>query len=257
MAGNESPLDPGVVASLGSLDDPVRRRLYEYIRDRDKPAGRDQVAGDTGISRTLVAYHLDKLVEAGLLRADYARPPGRSGPGAGRPAKIYSRSEQDLSLSVPPRDYELLARLLVSSVDRDPSGAVRDAVNGAAYATGQSIGADSAGRDLLTVLGSCGYQPRADDDGTIELCNCPFHALSQEHRDIVCGLNLHLIRGVLDSGDQPDAQAELTFRPNRCCVTIQNTQNAAIPRPGLKPSASASEVASKRPITGRHTADET
>jgi predicted ArsR family transcriptional regulator len=226
MVGNESSLDPDVVARLSTLDDPVRRRLYEYVRDCDQPAGRDQAAAAAGISRTLAAYHLDKLVEAGLLRADYARPPGRSGPGAGRPAKIYSRSEQELTLSVPPRHYELLARLLVSSVDRDPSGAVREAVNQAAYDTGQHIGTGPAGRNLLTVLDGCGYQPRASDDGSIELCNCPFHTLSQEHRDIVCGLNLHLIQGVLDASDQPDAQAELTFRPNRCCVTIHNTQTA-------------------------------
>jgi predicted ArsR family transcriptional regulator len=239
---NESSLDPDVLARLGSLEDPVRRRLYEYVRDCDQPAGRDQAATATGISRTLAAYHLDKLVEAGLLRADYARPPGRSGPGAGRPAKIYSRSEQELALSVPPRDYELLARLLVSSVDRDASGAVREAVNQAAYDTGRHVGAGSNG-NLLTVLNGCGYQPRASDDGSIELCNCPFHALSQEHRDVVCGLNLHLIRGILDADDR-DAQAESTFQPNRCCVTIHNTQTT--------PGSSSSENRGQRPVAGRH-----
>lgn len=227
MGGNHSSLDPDVLARLGSLDDPVRRRLYEYVRDCGQPTGRDQAAKATGIRRPLAAYHLDKLVEAGLLRADYARPPGRSGPGAGRPAKIYSRSEQELTLSVPPRDYELLARLLVSSVDHDPSGAVHKAVNQAAYDTGQRLGSAPPGTDLLTVLNGCGYQAQATDAGQIELCNCPFHALSQEHRDVVCGLNLHLIQGLLDAGDQPDARAELTFRPNRCCVTIHNAQSDA------------------------------
>ena len=59
----------------------------------------------------------------------------------------------------------------------------------------------SAG-NLLTVLNDCGYQPRADRDGQIELRNCPFHSLSEEHRDVVCSLNLHLIKGVLDAGGQ-------------------------------------------------------
>ncbi|GAB3030240.1 helix-turn-helix domain-containing protein [Parafrigoribacterium mesophilum] len=223
MPGDKSSLDADVLARLGSLDDPVRRRLYEYVCDCDQPAGRDQAAAATGISRTLAAYHLDKLVKAGLLSATYARPPGRSGPGAGRPAKVYSRAERELSLSVPPRNYPLLARLLVSSVDRDPTGSVGAAVNQAAFETGRSAGADAHG-DLLATLRSCGYQPRTTDDGRIELCNCPFHTLSQDHRDVVCTLNLQLIEGVLASGDHRQIHAELAFRPNRCCVELTNSE---------------------------------
>jgi predicted ArsR family transcriptional regulator len=224
MVGDKSSLDADVLARLGSLDDPVRRRLYEYVCDCDQPAGRDQSAAATGISRTLAAYHLDKLVKAGLLSASYARPPGRSGPGAGRPAKVYSRAERELAVSVPPRNYPLLARLLVSSVDRDPTGAVRAAVNQAAFDAGHSAGTDANG-DLLATLRGCGYQPRNMDDGRIELCNCPFHKLSQEHRDVVCTLNLHLIEGVLASGDHPQVHAELAFRPNRCCVELHNSES--------------------------------
>jgi predicted ArsR family transcriptional regulator len=218
-------MDSDSVATLGSLTDPVRRRLYEYVRDCDHAAGRDEAAAATGIRRTLAAYHLDKLVDAGLLRAAYTRPSGRSGPGAGRTAKIYSPTEQEMVVSVPPRDYGLLASLLVSSVERDDTGAVQDAVNRTAYDTGERLGADSDG-NLLEVLSNCGYQPRTDGGGRVELCNCPFHTLSEGHRDIVCGLNLHLIRGILDSTGQQDAQAELAFRPNRCCVTIRNAQPA-------------------------------
>ena len=224
MAASDSPLDPAVLAQLGTLDDPGRQRLYNYVCTSEQPAGRDQAAAATGMSRTLAAYHLDKLVKAGLLRASYARPPGRSGPGAGRPAKVYSRAEQNLALSIPPRDYELLARLLVSSVGSDPTGTVQQAVNQAAYATGQLAGAGQ-GRSLLAVLNSCGYEPRATDDGRIELCNCPFHAVAQENKGVVCDLNLHLIQGMLDGGTQPNASAELNFQPNRCCVVIHNAQS--------------------------------
>jgi predicted ArsR family transcriptional regulator len=223
MVGTGSSLDPDALERLSSLGDPVRRRLYEYVRDRHEATGRDEASTATGISRTLAAYHLDKLVEAGLLKADYARPPGRSGPGAGRPAKIYSRGEKQLSVSVPPRDYELLAQLLVSTVDRDTTGVVREGVNQAAYESGLRVGADSAG-DLLAALNGCGYQPKASADGRVDLCNCPFHNLSEDHRDIVCGLNQNLIQGVLDSSDQPHAEAELAFRPGRCCVIIHNAR---------------------------------
>ncbi len=255
MASNGSPLDPEVLSRLGSLDDPVRRRLYEYVRDCEHPAGRDQAAAATNISRTLSAYHMDKLVEAGLLTASYARPPGRSGPGAGRPAKIYRMATGDLTLSVPPRAYELLARLLVSSVDHDSTGAVQEAINAAAYDTGRRIGADTD-RNLMTVLNGCGYQPRSTDEGEIELSNCPFHALAQENQGIVCDLNLNLIQGVLDGDAQDDARAELVFKPNRCCITIHNAQPATSTDPNKATSADTNKAASRRNQTaaGRHAA---
>ena len=229
MANNDSPLDPEVLTRLGSLDDPVRRRLYEYVRDCEQPAGRDLAAEATGISRTLAAYHLGPpTIWISWLRPDSCAPdtpvrPGLSGPGAGRPAKLYRLVEEDVALSVPPRDYELLARLLVSSVDRDPTGAVQQAVHQAAYDAGQQAGAGQ-GRTLIAVLNSSGYQPRTTDDGCIELCNCPFHTLVDEHKDVVCDLNLNLIQGMLDGGNQQVARAELKFQPNRCCVTIRNAQ---------------------------------
>ena len=226
MASNESSLDPDILARLVSLDDPVRRRLYEFVLESDQPAGRDQAATAAEISRALAAYHLDKLVDAGLLQAAYARPPGRSGPGAGRPAKVYRRAEGELALSVPPRNYELLGKVLVASIDHDPTGTVREAMNQAAYQAGQQACAGSDG-NLMAVLNGCDYEPKADENGRIELRNCPFHALSQEHREVICALNLRLIQGVLDGGDEHDAEAKLVFRPGRCCVTIHNTKNSA------------------------------
>src|SRR5512135_3349010 len=103
------------LAGLASLDEPVRRRLYEYVGDQDWPVSRDEAAAAAGITRTLAAYHLDKLAEAGLLATSYQRPAGRAGPGAGRPAKLYRQAGQELTVSVPPRAYELLARLLAEA----------------------------------------------------------------------------------------------------------------------------------------------
>src|SRR5450759_3149651 len=108
--------DPVALAGLSTLDDTLRRQLYEYVTECGEPTSREQAAAAAGIGRTLAAYHLDKLADAGLLVTSYQRPAGRSGPGAGRPAKLYTRAEQELNVSVPPRDYELLARLLVSAV---------------------------------------------------------------------------------------------------------------------------------------------
>ena len=208
------------VTGLSSLDDPMRRRLYAYVTERHGPVSRDQAATAMGIGRTLAAYHLDKLTEAGLLSVSYARPAGRGGPGAGRPAKLYRLAADEVAISVPPRAYELLARLLVEAVEHDPSGAVREAVHQAARDTGRRLASD-AGADLMDTLRACGYQPGTDEDGEIELRNCPFHRLAAEHRDLVCGLNLHLVQGLIADGGPPPATARLRPRPDRCCVVIR------------------------------------
>ena len=128
------------LASLSSLDDPVRRRLYEFVTRQPGPVGRDEAAAAAGIGRALAVYHLDKLVESGLLTASYQRPPGRSGPGAGRPAKLYARSDREFAVTVPPREYELAARLLVQAVEADPSGQSRAALGEAARRLGTELG---------------------------------------------------------------------------------------------------------------------
>lgn len=210
------PVDP--VAGLGSLDDPVRRRLYEYVASCDEPATREEAAAAAGISRTLAAYHLDKLAEAGILAASYARSAGRSGPGAGRPAKRYSRTQQDLSVSVPPRDYRLLAELLAEAVSGDDSGVVRSAVMAAARKAGRA-GASEGG--VIAALCGRGYEPAEATDGGIELRNCPFHQLVPQHTALVCGLNLQLIQGMLETAGEPPQRAALAPRQGRCCVVVR------------------------------------
>jgi predicted ArsR family transcriptional regulator len=208
------------LAGLASLDEPVRRRLYEYVSDAGRPVSRDEAAGAAGITRTLAAYHLDKLAEAGLLATTYQRPAGRGGPGAGRPAKLYRPAEQELAVSVPPRAYELLARLLAEAAESDTTGSVRRTLTGVAHDVGRQLGTE-AGGDLLTALRDCGYQPRAGSGGDIELRNCPFHRLALEHRELVCGLNRGLVEGMITGSAQPQARALLTPSPDRCCVVVR------------------------------------
>lgn len=215
MTGVDEAFDD--IAGLSSLDDPVRRQLYDYVASRDEPVVRDDAATAADISRTLAAYHLDKLAEAGILAVSYARPAGRAGPGAGRPAKRYTRAQQELSASIPPRNYALLARLLAAAVAADGSGAV-----GATVAqTARQAGRDSvSGGDVVEALRGCGYEPAAGADGEIDLRNCPFHQLAREYPELVCGLNLHLIQGVLEAaGDRPE-RAVLAPREGRCCVVV-------------------------------------
>src|SRR5260370_35179252 len=130
---------PGV-AALRSLDDGGRGRLYEFVSGQAEPVGRDEAAAAAGIGRPLAAYHLDRLVELGLLTASYQRPRGRGGPGAGRPAKMYARSGREFAVTVPPREYELAARLLAQAVESDRGGASRAARDEAARRFGPRAG---------------------------------------------------------------------------------------------------------------------
>jgi predicted ArsR family transcriptional regulator len=239
-------LPPGSpdLASLSSLDDPVRRRLYEVVTRQAGPVGRDEAASAAGIGRALAVYHLDKLVESGLLTASYQRPAGRSGPGAGRPAKLYARSEREFVVTVPPREYELAARLLVQVVESDLSGRSRAALGEAAHRLGTELGrafrpeaagleaaaADSgrqegadrdvARRDVEGVLTQQGYEPSRGGDGVIRLRNCPFHQLAERNRDVVCGMNLALVEGLIAGLGANGWHPVLDPRPGQCCVAI-------------------------------------
>jgi predicted ArsR family transcriptional regulator len=197
------------------------------------PVGRDEAAAAAGIGRALAVYHLDKLVESGLLTASYSRPPGRSGPGAGRPAKLYARSDREFTVTVPPREYELAARLLVQAVEADPGCHSRVALAEAARRLGTELGSafrpavtdppsggrDAAERDVKGLLTQQGYEP-CHGGGDIRLRNCPFHQLAEEHRDVVCGMNLALVEGLFAGLGADGWHPALDPRPGHCCVVI-------------------------------------
>jgi predicted ArsR family transcriptional regulator len=199
--------------AIGALRSPVRRAVYGYAVARAEPVSRNAVAEALGIGRTLAAFHLDKLAEAGLLETAYA--PRSGGPGAGRPAKLYRRSAAEHTVTLPPRDYRLLADVLARVVER--VGA-----EPAAYAAAREQGAQLAGGELTERLEALGYEPAEDADGTMRLRNCPFHALAQAYPPLVCGLNLALLEGLLGDGVRV---VRLDPGPTGCCVAIQSKNN--------------------------------
>jgi predicted ArsR family transcriptional regulator len=207
---------------LASLAEPVRRRLYEFVVAHGAPVDRDEAAAGAGIARPLAAFHLDRLAEAGLLDVEYRRRSGRVGPGAGRPAKFYRRaSGRDIAVSLPPRDYNLAARILADAVD--DGVAARGRVLDAAAAEGARIagGDPPADREaLVRLLARQGYEPVEDPDGVIRLRNCPFHALVAEHLELTCSMNLALLEGVLSASSGTGVAAEPRPATGFCCVAF-------------------------------------
>jgi predicted ArsR family transcriptional regulator len=211
------------VEALGTLGDATRRAAYEYVSAQARPVGRDEVAGALAVGRTLAAYHLDKLAEAGLLNVAYARRSGRTGPGAGRPAKLYERTEREVSVSLPPRDYCLAARLLAHAAANDRHGAAREALRAAAESLGREIAAEAQDPpELHRLLRERGYEPYEDEPGVLRLRNCPFHAVAQAHPEIVCDMNLRLLAALV-RGLGGEHRAVLDPAPGRCCVALLDT----------------------------------
>jgi predicted ArsR family transcriptional regulator len=221
-------------ADLAGLGDPIRRTLYRYVAGRGTPVSRDEAAQAAGISRPLAAYHLDKLVDDGLLEPRYQRRGGRRGPGAGRPAKHYVRADRQLELSLPARDYAALAELLARAVEADPSGAAKDGLRRAAASLGADAGDEAATRTgaegdpdqvlaaVRQTLASRGYEPYDDPDGTIRLRNCPFDRVAARHRELVCGANHAMLQSLIDRlGGGAPVRAVLDPQPGRCCVAVR------------------------------------
>lgn len=213
------------VSGIGALADDTRRSLYQYVCAQREPVGREQAAKALGLAQHNVNFHLDRLVEEGLLDVEFRRLSGRSGPGAGRPSKLYKRSTTQFEVSLPPRRYDLMGEILASAVTLETQGeSMSDALRDAAYAEGVEIGTEGRALDdsgtpeaLAKVLATQGYEPHLAD-GVITLTNCPFDALAQKHTELVCGLNEHLVQGMADGLGCGGIDACLEPEPGCCCV---------------------------------------
>lgn len=232
MTGQKFTTD---IAGVAALAEPVRLDLYRFVGGQPGPVGRDEAATAVGVPRHVAKFHLDKLVEEGLLDVEFRRLTGRAGPGAGRPAKLYRRSAREISVSVPDREYELAAELMATAIERSHAAGhdVVPALHHAAREQGHAVGevvkqaaGRRAGRGALlqataAALSSSGYEPRVEGD-RITLANCPFHALAQRHTELVCGMNLALMQQMAAQADNR-LLAQLEPGEGRCCVTLSVT----------------------------------
>lgn len=229
-----SHLDDRDVAGIGSLADPVRRDLYRFVSGRDEPVTRDEAAEGLGIPRHRAKFHLDRLAADGLLRTEYARTSGRTGPGAGRPAKRYRRADREVAVSLPERDYALAGRLMAAAISSslETGRPIADALQEASGRHGTSLAEEALARGddaapqpadalevALDVLVEEGYEPRVED-GKVVLANCPFHALAQEHTALVCGMNVAMLGSFCARLADGELTARLEPSPGRCCVTL-------------------------------------
>ena len=219
---------------LGALAEPNRRRLYDYVVANGGWVSRDQAADGVELQRSVAAHHLDRLAGDGLLDVDYQRRSGRSGPGAGRPAKVYRRSQRDFEVALPPRDYELIGRLLADAIETSTQTGtdITAALDETARRQGRRLGHAMQVRlgrsrskrrtreTVVAVLSSHGFEPVEVDDHTIVLRNCPFHHLAKSHTDLVCGINHCMISAAIAELGIDGLDTRLEPDPDTCCVRL-------------------------------------
>ncbi|GAA1537798.1 helix-turn-helix transcriptional regulator [Nocardioides humi] len=206
------------VARVGSLADPVRRALYRFVAEQPGAVSRDQAASGVDVPRHTAKFHLERLVDEGLLVTEFRRLTGRTGPGAGRPAKLYRRSRRELTVSVPSRRYDLAGQVLADAVERTLDGApMPDALAAAVEDAADRVAAED--RPLGELLAALGYEPRTGGGATV-LANCPFDRLAADHRDLVCGLNHAFVASLARRRGGPGCAAEAVPPGPGCCVRL-------------------------------------
>lgn len=212
-------------SAAAALVDSSRRALYDYVRQQDHPVSREEAAAAHQISRNLAAFHLDKLVESGLLRARYQAPPDRPR-GRGRAPKVYEPARDGLSVTIPERRYRLLAEILADAIAAEPGDAV-EAASRHARQQGHELGARYREANppvpLPTALAQLGFEPAAAEDGSLLLHNCPFHALATRQTTLVCGLNHAFLSGLVAGLGMPGVRPDLAPRPGACCVQFRRS----------------------------------
>jgi predicted ArsR family transcriptional regulator len=216
------------VTSIGALADDNRRALYEYVVGEPDPVGREQAARAVKVPLHTASFHLDRLVSEGLLEVEFRRLSGRTGPGAGRPSKLYRRAAQAFAVSLPPRRYDLVGDILAEAVSRAADGAsLEGSLTASAREEGLALGRAVSGmaeEPTLTavaeVLAGQGYEARVDEE-VVTLRNCPFDTLARKHTELVCGLNQKFVQGVVDGMARDDASACLEPEPGWCCVKVR------------------------------------
>ncbi|MEQ0564826.1 helix-turn-helix domain-containing protein [Amycolatopsis sp. NEAU-NG30] len=222
-------MDAEPISALAALDDPLRRGMYTHIRQARRPVTRDEAAEAVGISRKLAAFHLDKLVAAGLLHTRYEFVGGVR--KVGRAPKVYEPSDLEVRVSIPPRRPDVLAEILLDAVLEEGSS---EAALRAAHRRGEALGAASRaqarpgrlGAERALTLASAvveqhGFEPDRETPTCLRLRNCPFHPLAARAPELVCGLNRAFLGGVLAGLQASTVEAVLEPRAGECCVELR------------------------------------
>jgi predicted ArsR family transcriptional regulator len=202
--------DQQIADLAGTLGDATRRGIYISVRESPEPMTASRIAELFDIHSNVARHHLDRLVADGYLRVTRRRVDGRTGPGAGRPAKHYEPTSKPVSVQFPVRRHDLLAELLLRVVERVAPDRAADIAEEVGLEYGRELateigfpddaGYDAAARAVATALMGVGFEVEAQPGGHRLVTRfCPFGETATNHPDVVCRLDQGLVRGLLES----------------------------------------------------------
>lgn len=222
---------PTVVLEVAkALGEETRFDIFRRIASSPEPLSVKELVSQLGMHHSAIRIHLNKLQEAGLIHAKKRHMPGV----VGRPQLAFLPSAQALSITLPPRNYELLARLAMDlALAREDAESPEDfGVHwGRGYMRESGRFADGPAPldealDALMVelrqLGASSNVSRVDDGYQILETNCVFAELATDHAPLVCSLHQGVMRGMLTemSADQFDwRQTSAICEGGDSCVT--------------------------------------
>lgn len=241
------------VGTVAVLADEQRRRMYAFTRRARRPVTREEAAAVAGISVKLAAFHLDKLVAAGLLRTRYESPGGTR--KVGRKPKVYEPTATDIRVSIPERRPDVIAEILLDAVltarpDEDAGTAAlrvareRGEESGAAERARLRPGRLGPERSVTageSLLDRFGFEPDRQAPTRLRLLNCPFHPLTARAPELVCGMNHAFIGGLLSGLEATGVEAVLAPRPGQCCVELRESGGVGPDRRSTEPVAARRE----------------
>ncbi|MGH3414614.1 MAG: helix-turn-helix transcriptional regulator [Marmoricola sp.] len=212
----------------------TRSRVLATLQDAGQPMDAAEVADVVGLHVNTARFHLDRLVESGLTDRE---PERRERPG--RPRTLYRARPGGTPAGT--RRYELLAEILASFVATQVPQPAR-----AAQAAGREWGrfltdrprpyentdAATATRHLVSSLDELGFAPEARTTGgsrQILLRHCPFREAAGHHQEVVCGIHLGLMRGMLEELDAPLETERLDpfVEPDLCIAHLEGRSGPA------------------------------
>jgi predicted ArsR family transcriptional regulator len=222
---------------LDGIGLPELRAALLYVRGSEAPVSADDAALALGVHRSAARARLERLTSAGLLEASFERRSGRSGPGAGRPAKLYSPAPESEALEFPPRYLSVLVSRLFDEI---PSDRREEALRRAGADFGRELGRTAALRPTLrraeglravcSAMRSLGFQASLDriedKKAVIDTPTCPLRPLVTERaeaahidRGMWAGLVEHALRGVRAEAVECETHSCLDGSEN-CSVVI-------------------------------------
>lgn len=201
--------EPTPIEVHKALADDTRFRLYRYLGLSGRPVPVRELATRLSLHPNTVRPHLRRLEDVGLVR----RESRRASSTVGRPQTLYAAVDRGAREG---RDYRLLAEILAGLLG---GARARDRAAGLAREWGQYLAIQGgpkpgtrlpAGRNLAVLqeaMAQAGFDPRfrRAGVGTVEvsLRDCPFRAMLDDHRELVCSIHRGLLEGMLGALKPP------------------------------------------------------